>query len=91
MLARQADVFVQIECGDAAPVELHAGKHLIETQRGAAGGEAEHGAGLVAQQPGDDPRGDAGSLFGRGLDDDFHQVPSLRQTSALKRSMKPQT
>ena len=96
MLARQADVFVEVEGGDRAPVEIHRDQLAIEQQRRAAGGEAEHGIGFVAQQAGDDAGGDVGRGLRRGLNDDFHQDPprslaSFRRTSSWNRSMKSQT
>ena len=54
---------VEVEGGDRVPVELHIDQCLIETQRRAAGGEAENGVGLFAQQSGDDPGGDTGRFL----------------------------
>ncbi len=96
MLPRNADVFVQVERGDAAPVEVHRDELAVQQDGSAAGGEAQHGVGLFCKQPGNDPRRDSGRLLGSGLDDDLHQemprrADSFPRTSVSKALMNPQT
>ena len=53
----QADVFVEVEGGDAAEIEalvaVHADEFLIEAERCASGGEAEHATRFIADELGD--------------------------------------
>ena len=47
VFAREADVFVEVEGGDLAPIEIHRDKRAVKGQWRAAGGEAEDRVGLV--------------------------------------------
>ena len=69
----KADVFVEVEGGHLAPVELHRNQLTVEQQRRVARRQAEHGGGFFADQSGQQARGDAGGGNGRGLNDDFHK------------------
>jgi hypothetical protein len=80
---RQADVFVEVEGGDAAEIEallaVHADQLLIEAQRGAAGGEAEHGVGFFPNDAGDDLGAEDAANVGIFADEDFHGANSSRR------------
>ena len=74
MLGRNAHIFIQVESGGFAPIQLHADELGIESLRGAPGGQTEDGRRFFADQAGDQPGGNGRGRFGGGLNDDFHST-----------------
>jgi len=50
------------------------GQFVVKAEWGAAGGEAEDGAGICADEGGGDARGYSGSFPRRRSDDNFHNA-----------------
>ncbi len=72
----QADIFVEVESRDLTEIEplvaMHADQFLIELQRGASGGEAEHGVRFFSDYASDNLGGEEATGLGVFADEDFH-------------------
>jgi hypothetical protein len=69
---RNANVFIEVERGDFAPVQFQLHQFAIEQQRRATGGQAQHGVRFFPDQPGNHAGRNQRGGFRIRLDDNFH-------------------